>query len=778
MQKLMKLSLIAALSATLLLPTSFRSGQGNTAEAAEKPLISFPVISDIHMMQNDYISEKKFSDALKDLNKINSKSDALIINGDLTTFGRNEDYDLMQKVLKSAPHPKKVFYTIGNHEFYKAWLDPKTGSNSPDSFPNGETEKMSIDRYLKKTGMQKLYYDQWINDHHFIFLGSEKYRQSDPTNGEDAFLSQTQLDWLKSKLKEKASANKPIFLFLHQPIGYTVAGTDMSAPENTRSVIQYKQLTEILAQYPQVVYFSGHTHWSPGIAKQTVQYEFSMSNSGSVRDPYNDKDRPTGGMNSDGLYVQVYKNKVVIKARDFNKKQWYKQTYTLNFPYKGKKNPNQPSEPEPLACIAPVKADLVDYRFEKSAIEDSSPGKNNGISVGTPTVQYDQAFGKNVLVLDGKSYVRIKDNAGLRPEALTLTAQYSLDTLEGTQDIFAKNQNSDYGFEFNPATKQLEAWFYVKGDKESKYVIAMTPPLKAKTVYTTVATYDGKELVMYQDGVKVDTQPFKGKLSNGGTIVDLAIGVDPEPEDGARSNMTGKVGLVQVYSKALTQEQVGCLQQQLKNQVTADLVNYRFDTSATEDSSQAKNNGIAVGNPLVQFDPSFGKNVLVLDGKSYVRIKDNAGLRPDTVTLATQFSLDNMESVQDPVAKNQSSDYGFEFNPATKKLEAWFYVKGDTDSQYVITITPELKAKTVYTVVATYDGHDLIMYLNGAKVDSKSMKGKISSAGDIVDLTIGADPEKDDGARSNMIGKIGFVKVYSKALNKDQVAALFAGLQK
>ncbi|MFC5528113.1 LamG-like jellyroll fold domain-containing protein [Cohnella yongneupensis] len=778
MRKLSKISLLAVLGCSLLLPSSFQWNQSNTANAAEKPLVSFPVLSDIHMLQNDYVSEQKFTNALNDLNKINPKSDALILNGDLTITGRNEDYDLMNKVLKAAPHPKNVFYTIGNHEFYKAWFDPKTGINNPDGFPNGETEKMSIDRYLKKTGTKKLYYDQWINDYHFIFLGSEKYRQSDPTNGEDAFLSQTQLDWLKTKLKEKASANKPIFLFLHQPIGFTVAGTDMSAPENARAVIQYKQLTEILAKYPQVINFSGHTHWSLGLPNQTVQYEFTMANSGSVRDPYNDKDQPLGGAQSDGLYVQAYKNKVVIKARDFNQHKWYKQVYTINFPYKGKKNPNQPKEPEALSCAEPVKADLIDYRFEKSATEDSSASKNNGIEAGTPTVQYDPAFGKNVLVLDGKSYVRIKDNAGLRPDALTLTAQYSLNSLEGVQDIVAKNQGSDYGFEFNPDTKQVEAWFYIKGDTESKYLIAKTPPIKANTVYTTVATYDGKELVMYQDGVKVDAQAFKGKISNSGVIVDLAIGVDPEPDDAVRSYAAGKIGLVQVYGKALSKEQVGCLQQQLKNQVTADLVDYRFDVSAIEDSSPAKNNGIAVGNPTVQFDEAFGKKVLVLDGKSYVRIKDNAALRPDKLTLAAQFSLDKLDSVQDPVAKNQSSDYGLEFNPATQKLEAWFYVKGDTEAKYVITTTPELKAKTVYTVVVTYDGNELVMYLNGAKVDSKPMKGKISTGGDIVDLTIGVDPEPNDTARSNMTGKVGFVKVYSKALNKDQVAALFAGLKK
>lgn len=778
MKKLLKYVLFVLLAGSLIPVNFFYSAKPDVAAAAEKPLLSFPVLSDIHLLQNDYISEQKFTNALKDLNKINPKSDALIINGDLTITGKNEDYDLMNKVLKNAPRPKKVLFTIGNHEFYKAWLDPKTGLNNPDGFPNGETEKMSIDRYLKKTGMKKLYYDQWINDHHFIFLGSEQYRQSDPTNGEDAFLSQKQLDWLKGVLKEKASANKPIFLFLHQPLPYTVAGTDMAAPENARAVVQYKELTAILANYPQVVYFSGHTHWSLGLPNQTVQYEFTQANSGSVRDPYNNKDQPLGGPQSDGLYIQVYKQKVIIKARDFNNKQWYPKTYTVNLPYKPKANPNTPPEPEVLPCTAPVTPDLINYQFKTTAVDDSSPAKNNGIAVGTPTVQYDDAFGKNVLVLDGKSYVRIKDNAALRPDNLTLTVQFSLDTLVGTQDIVAKNQSSDYGLEFNPDTKRLEAWFYVKGDAESKYLIAQTPELKANTVYTTVATYNGKELVMYLDGVKVDSQPMKGILSNAGDIVDLTIGVDPEPNDGARSNMTGKVGFVQLYSKALEEGQVGCFYQGLKNQVTADLIDYTFETSATEDSSPAKNNGIAIGTPTVQFDNAFGKNVLVLDGKSYVRIKDNAGLRPVTLTLAAQFSLDNLDATQDPVAKNQSSDYGLEFNPGTKKLEAWFYVKGASESKYVIAQTPELKANTVYTAVVTYDGKDLVMYLNGAKVDTQSMAGQISNAGDIVDLTIGVDPELNDGARSSMTGKVGFVKVYSKALTKDQAAALFQSVKK
>nr|AFK65378.1 phosphohydrolase [Paenibacillus mucilaginosus K02] len=182
---------------------------GGTGEPGEKPKLSFPVISDIHIQSWHTESHMKFTQALQDLNAVNPASDALVINGDLTN-GMPADYAKLQELIGQQPHPRSVFYTIGNHEFYKAWFDAD-GYWNPATFPNGETEEASIARFLDLTGQKnKVYYDQMVKGYHFIFLGSEQYRQSDPANLEDAYLSSEQLDWLKKTLRKGASSDKPI----------------------------------------------------------------------------------------------------------------------------------------------------------------------------------------------------------------------------------------------------------------------------------------------------------------------------------------------------------------------------------------------------------------------------------------------------------------------------------------------------------------------------------------------------------------------------------------
>jgi 3',5'-cyclic-AMP phosphodiesterase len=290
---------------------------------ADKPLLSFPVISDIHVQSWHQTSHDKLKAALNDLYQINPNADTLIINGDLTN-GLPADYTKLKELMAEAPHPKKVFYTIGNHEFYKAWFD-SNGAWNPASFPNGETEASSIGRFLDLTKEKKVYYDQTVAGHHFIFLGSEQYRQSDPANLEDAYLSKEQLSWLKASLSRGAATNKPIFVFLHQPLPYTVAGTHFCCVNN-RAVVQHEELKQILSGYPQVIFFSGHSHWELKLPQTLVRDSFTMVNSSSVVQPWTDDNQGgemlTAPEESEGLYVEVYPDEVLIQGRDFYRQRW------------------------------------------------------------------------------------------------------------------------------------------------------------------------------------------------------------------------------------------------------------------------------------------------------------------------------------------------------------------------------------------------------------------------------------------------------------------------
>ena len=298
-----------------------------TTVAGAGPVFRFAVISDIHVEAWNKESHTKLRKALTDLGT-NAPGQALVINGDLGN-GLPKDYETLGKLMQENPYPGQVVYTIGNHEFYKAWTDA-SGKWNEAGFPNGETAEASINRFLQFTGYEKVYHDSWIGGYHFVFLGSESYRQTDDSYPEDAWLSENQLNWLEGVMAEGAEEGKPIFVFLHQPLPYTVAGsyTDF----NSRAVVQHDRLKEILSRYPQTIFFSGHSHWELGSPGTLIRDGFTMVNTSSVLTPYDTTDNPIAAeeQKSEGIVVEVTSNSVQIKGRNFTAGDWIPEaSYTV-----------------------------------------------------------------------------------------------------------------------------------------------------------------------------------------------------------------------------------------------------------------------------------------------------------------------------------------------------------------------------------------------------------------------------------------------------------------
>ncbi len=275
--------------------------------------LRFSVISDIHVKKTNPDAQNKFLQMLGDMEKLHIPN--LVINGDLGDGG-SQDYQTLANLIRGQKNSPTIYYTIGNHEFYQAYHNPISKAWSPETFPNGETDDAALKRFLKLTGRNKVYYDEYINGYHFIFLGSEKSAISDRTYGDRAFLSNEQLGWLETKLQENYLPSKPIFVFLHQPL------IRLGSTNNEPSfIIQSDQLQEILNRFPEVFFFHGHIHRQLEITSTIRKEEFVMVNSSSVALP---RDAIGNALpkQSEGLIVEVLKNKVVIKGRDFLAKTW------------------------------------------------------------------------------------------------------------------------------------------------------------------------------------------------------------------------------------------------------------------------------------------------------------------------------------------------------------------------------------------------------------------------------------------------------------------------
>jgi 3',5'-cyclic AMP phosphodiesterase CpdA len=287
-----------------------KSGRGR------EPELVFPVISDVHIKKSGTIDMQKFQAALKQLNEQAQKQDAVVIVGDLTDNGLQEEYDRFFSVYDVKKQPQAVsLITIGNHEYR-----------------NGLSEADAQKRFLTETGMESIYDHKVIKGYHFIILGSENRLT-------EGYYSKEQIQWLGEQLEQavKDDPKKPIFVFQHHPIKNTVFGSEWSTGMNG------ELLYNTLKEYPQVIHFSGHTHYPLDDPRTIHQKDFTSVGTSSVSyiwtgNGYLQGELPPGHQNiSQGLIVEVYKNKVVIKRRDFHKNDWTGEPWEIKLPVKANK---------------------------------------------------------------------------------------------------------------------------------------------------------------------------------------------------------------------------------------------------------------------------------------------------------------------------------------------------------------------------------------------------------------------------------------------------------
>ncbi|MEK8131445.1 metallophosphoesterase [Paenibacillus filicis] len=283
-----------------------------TPAASDQPLLSFFLLSDLHISVADTTIGDKLHLALKDVSKFESPVDTIVIGGDVTDFGRDLEYKQLRKILDTYKLPP-IYANMGNHDYYDVWLTDR-GAFSTETVPNGKTDAMCRDRFMKFFGYkEKPYTDVWLKDVHLILLSQELYVQEKPDVGEGAWYSDEQLAWFEDKMKAHADG-KPAFIFIHQPL--PSPGTD----GGTHRLIRAKRFREILQPYRNAFVFSGHTHRNflseDHYNKENTFHWFTNASVGKTRPG------PDGGAGVQGMYVQIYPHQVVVKGREFTDRSW------------------------------------------------------------------------------------------------------------------------------------------------------------------------------------------------------------------------------------------------------------------------------------------------------------------------------------------------------------------------------------------------------------------------------------------------------------------------
>lgn len=266
---------------------------------------SFGALSDIHLYAGD--ANNDFQRALTYFNEV-EKVDFTCICGDLTNFGRVDEYEHYRDMVDAYSPNTPVYAVTGNHDA----TDEYNGGPSALTLTN--------DGIAPYTG-NPLYYTFSQGNDLFVMMGMRRWEYG--YSNEDPF-SVEELQWLYDTLE--ANRDKRCFVFQHalrfdgcgRPYGGWPTG-------NLLNCTQGEVFKSIVSHYPNVVWFHGHSHtcFDSQEDNEIANYD-NLFGCHSVHIPslatpreYENSAYVGKTAESEGYVVDVYEKYIVLRGRDF-----------------------------------------------------------------------------------------------------------------------------------------------------------------------------------------------------------------------------------------------------------------------------------------------------------------------------------------------------------------------------------------------------------------------------------------------------------------------------
>lgn len=177
--------------------------------------LKIAVLADIHVTPGNE-NEKMLRNAVAEINA--GKYDLVVMNGDLTNEGSNEQLANVYAILKEIRHP--LYVLPGNHE--DTWSQSAT-KTFVDTFSN--------DRFVTEVDSTIIV---GINCGPYMKMG-------------DGHIKQEDLHWLKSTLDQRVTPGKRVLSFNHYPI-------------QKDDLDNWREYASLLLQYPTIAHINGHYH--------------------------------------------------------------------------------------------------------------------------------------------------------------------------------------------------------------------------------------------------------------------------------------------------------------------------------------------------------------------------------------------------------------------------------------------------------------------------------------------------------------------------------------
>ncbi|MBE6770941.1 MAG: hypothetical protein E7547_02190 [Ruminococcaceae bacterium] len=305
-----------------------------------KKIYSFGALSDVHF--NRYNMSLSGDDACitfpNALNFFDNLGVSMVgISGDISADGERDAFEKYNTI--ASAHDFPVYTCTGNHDV----SDYFSLQNWQELMNTGVygAEKISGVESVSENGLDFVYVPQDGNGDAFVFLSQYQWDYNSPTS---RILTDEQLNWLEVQFEKYK--DKTVFLFFHTFLNNPIEGEnpamgegnlennkghkyDLAFTDGCADEIRFKAL---LDKYENVVFFNGHSHWAYDMQKLNPNLNIAdyggeyatMVHVSSVSSPRrteaNLDDTTEHYMrSSEGMYVEVYENKIVFTACEFLK---------------------------------------------------------------------------------------------------------------------------------------------------------------------------------------------------------------------------------------------------------------------------------------------------------------------------------------------------------------------------------------------------------------------------------------------------------------------------
>lgn len=303
---------------------SFAGEDNYEVKNAEEIKLNFAAISDIHMT-DEFARLQVLKCGLWDMDHAKDELDALVLAGDLTDYGLEEEYENLKKAFEPYKPANEILMAVGNHD---TWTD------EDDRYEPAKENFIKYSEEITGRVLEECYYSTEINGYTFIVMASEGTSTS-------AYISDTQLKWLRNEMDKASEKGLPIFVISHWPVAETHGlpeswGDDEPELLDGSFGAQNYEAEAILKDYENVFMISGHIHNGLVNEDQADIYGYaSVESYGS----FHSINLPSymymvirgRVMNGCGYSIEVYEDEVLIRARSFTSGIWYTD-YDVSIP--------------------------------------------------------------------------------------------------------------------------------------------------------------------------------------------------------------------------------------------------------------------------------------------------------------------------------------------------------------------------------------------------------------------------------------------------------------